>query len=57
MAGGEVRVLASSIQPPRSPAGASHASITNLTTLCTQREVGEQLKHTVQEGKWRAART
>ena len=34
MAGGEVRVLASSICPPRSPAVASHASITTLTTLC-----------------------
>ena len=34
VAGGEVRVLASSICPPRSPAVASHASITTLTTLC-----------------------
>ena len=34
MAGGEVRVLASSICPPRSPAVASHASVTTLTTLC-----------------------
>ena len=34
VAGGEVRVLASSICRPRSLAVASHASITTLTTLC-----------------------
>ena len=34
VAGGEVHVLASSTCPPRSPAVASHASITTLTTLC-----------------------
>ena len=55
VAGGEVRVLASSICPPRSPAVASHASITNFTTPCFliprhERIVGELLKHTVREG-------
>ena len=34
VAGGEVRVLASSICPPQSPAVTSHASVANLTTLC-----------------------
>ena len=43
---------ASSIWPPRSPAVASHASITNLKTLCflfprRTGKVGELLKRTV----------
>ena len=34
VAGDDVRELASSICPPRSPAGASHRSIATLTTPC-----------------------
>ena len=34
MAGDEVRELASSIWPPRSPAVASHASVTKCATPC-----------------------